>query len=62
MEENPIMANVDEELVDDELMEEDSMEVESDGGVMDENPRVAKADAEVQKLISQKILIFQILL
>ena len=54
MEENPIMANVDEELVDDELMEEDSMEVESDGGVMDENPRVAKADAEVQKLISQK--------
>ena len=54
MEENPIMANVDEELVDDELMKEDSMEVESDGGVMDENPRVAKADAEVQKLISQK--------
>ena len=54
MEENPIMANVDEELVDDELMEEDSMEVESDGEVMDENPRVAKADAEVQKLISQK--------
>ena len=54
MEENPIMANVDEELVDDELMEEDSMEVESDGGVMDENPRVAKADAEVQKLISKK--------
>ena len=54
MEENPRMANVDEELVDDELMEEDSMEVESDGGVMDENPRVAKADAEVQKLISQK--------
>ena len=54
MEENPIMANVDEELVDDELMKEDSMEVESDGEVMDENPRVAKADAEVQKLISQK--------
>ena len=54
MEENPIIANVDEELVDDELMEEDSMEVESDEGVMDENPRVAKADAEVQKLISQK--------
>ena len=54
MEENPIMANVDEELVDDELMEEDSMEVESDEGVMDENPRVAKADAQVQKLISQK--------
>ena len=54
MEENPIMANVDGELVDDELMEEDSMEVESDGEVMDENPRVAKADAEVQKLISQK--------
>ena len=54
MEENPIMANVDEERVDDELMEEDSMEVESDGEFMDENPRVAKADAEVQKLISQK--------
>ena len=54
MEENPRMANVDEELVDDELMKEDSMEVESDGEVMDENPRVAKADAEVQKLISQK--------
>ena len=58
MEEDPIMANVDEsfdeELVDEELMEDDSMEVESDEGVMDENPRVAKADAQVQKLISQK--------
>ena len=54
MEENPIMANVDEELVDEELMEDDSMEVESDEEVMDENPRVAKADAQVQKLISQK--------
>ncbi len=48
------MANVDEELVDEELMEDDSMEVESDEEVMDENPRVAKADAQVQKLISQK--------
>ena len=54
MEENPIMANVDEELVDEELMEDDLMEVESDEEVMDENPRVAKADAQVQKLISQK--------
>ena len=54
MEENPIMANVDEELVDEELMEDDSMEVESDEEVMDENPRVAKADAQVQKLISRK--------
>ena len=49
MEENPIMANVDAEL-----MEDDSMEIESDEEVMNENPRVAKADAEVQKLISQK--------
>jgi len=54
MEENPKMANVDEELVDEELMEDDSMEIESEE-VMDENPRVAKADAQVQKLISQKI-------
>ena len=54
MEENPIMANVDEELVDEELMEDDLMEVESDEEAMDENPRVAKADAQVQKLISQK--------
>ena len=58
MEENPKMANVDEELVneelvDEELMEDDSMEIESEE-VMDENPRVAKADAQVQKLISQK--------
>ena len=43
------MANADAEL-----MEDDSMEIESDEDVMDENPRVAKADAEVQKLISQK--------
>ena len=49
-----MMANVDEELVDEELMEDDLMEVESDEVVMDENPRVAKADAQVQKLISQK--------
>ena len=49
MEENPIMANDDIELI-----EDDSSLVESDGEVMDENPRVAKADAEVQKLISQK--------
>ena len=54
MEENPIMANVDEELVDEDLMEDDLMEVESDEEAMDENPRVAKADAQVQKLISQK--------
>ena len=49
MEENPIMANADAEL-----MEDDSVEIESDEEVMNENPRVAKADAEVQKLISQK--------
>ena len=49
MEENPKMANAHAELI-----EDDSMEIESDEEVMNENPRVAKADAEVQKLISQK--------
>ena len=38
-----------ESIPDVELMEDDSMEIESDEDVMDENPRVAKADAQVQK-------------
>ena len=41
-------------FLEDDLLEDDSMDVESDGEDMDVNPRVAKADAEVQKLISQK--------
>lgn len=41
-------------FLEDDLLEDDSMDVESDGKDMDVNPRVAKADAEVQKLISQK--------
>ncbi len=43
-----------EDFLEDDLLEDDSMDVESDGEDMDVNPRVAKADAEVQKLISQK--------
>lgn len=38
----------------DNLLNDDSMDVESDREGIVENPRVAKADAEVQKLISQK--------
>ena len=49
MDENPRMAEADEGFVDENLM--DDADVEE---VMGENPRVAKADAEVQKLISQK--------
>lgn len=41
-------------FLEDDLLEDDSMDVESDGKDMNVNPRVAKADAEVQKLISQK--------
>lgn len=62
MEENPQVTEIDSELdseldfeSDSELIEDDSNLSETDGNdVMDENPRVAKADAEVQKLISQK--------
>lgn len=49
MDENPRMAEADEGFVDENLM--DDADVEE---VMGENPCVAKADAEVQKLISQK--------
>ncbi len=42
------------DLLEDDLLNDDSMDVESDGEGIVENPRVAKADAEVQKLISQK--------
>ena len=48
--------SLDDDLNDDSLdddFEDDSMD-ESDGKGIVENPRVAKADAEVQKLISQK--------
>ena len=69
MEENPKVAEIDFELIEDnpdlsdadsELIEDDSNLSETDDDddddddVMDENPRVARADAEVQKLISQK--------
>ena len=62
MEENPKVTEIDSEFdseldfeLDSELIEDDSNLSETDGDdVMDENPRVAKADAEVQKLISQK--------
>lgn len=69
MQKNPKVTDADVELIEDEfldddfsedgfleddLLEDDSMDVESDGKDMDVNPRVAKADAEVQKLISQK--------
>ena len=62
MEKDPRVAKIDSELIDDnpDLSEtdEDMMDVNPDlsetDDVMDENPRVAKADAEVQKLISQK--------
>ena len=69
MQKNPKLTDADVELIeddfldddfseddflDDDLLEDDSMDVESDGEDMDVNPRVAKADAEVQKLISQK--------
>ena len=50
--------SLDDELLDDDSFEDDSFEDdsmdESDGKGIVENPRVAKADAEVQKLISQK--------
>ena len=45
--------SLDDDLLDDDSFEDDSMD-ESDGKGIVENPRVAKADAEVQKLISQK--------
>lgn len=69
MQKNPKVTDADVELIEDEfldddfseddfleddLLEDDSLDVESDGKDMDVNPRVAKADAEVQKLISQK--------
>ena len=59
MQKNPKLTDADVELIEDDfleddLLEDDSMDVESDGEDMDVNPRVAKADAEVQKLISQK--------
>lgn len=54
MEENPKLTDADAEILEDDLFEDDSLDDESDGEDMDENPRVAKADAEVQKLISQK--------
>ncbi len=69
MQKNPKLTDADVELIEDEfldddfsedgfleddLLEDDSMDAESDGKDMDVNPRVAKADAEVQKLISQK--------
>lgn len=54
MEENPKLTDADVEILEDDLFEDDSLDDESDGEDMDENPRVAKADAEVQKLISQK--------
>lgn len=54
MEENPKLTDADAEILEDDLFEDDSLDDESDGDDMDENPRVAKADAEVQKLISQK--------
>ena len=59
MQKNPKLTDADVELIEDDfleddLLEDDSMDVESDGNDMDVNPRVAKADAEVQKLISQK--------
>ena len=69
MQKNPKLTDADVELIEDDfleddfsedgfleddLLEDDSMDVESDGKDMDVNPRVAKADAEVQKLISQK--------
>ena len=62
MEENPKVTEIDSEFdselgfeLDSELIEDDSNLSDTDGDdVMDENPRVAKADAEVQKLISQK--------
>lgn len=69
MQKNPKVTDADVELIEDDfldddfseddfleddLLEDDSVDVESDGEGMDVNPRVAKADAEVQKLISQK--------
>ena len=59
MQKNPKLTDADVELIEDDfleddLLEDDSMDVESDGKDMNVNPRVAKADAEVQKLISQK--------
>ncbi len=69
MQKNPKVTDADVELIEDDfldddfseddfleddLLEDDSIDVESDGEDMDVNPRVAKADAEVQKLISQK--------
>jgi len=69
MQKNPKLTDADVELIEDEfldddfsedgfleddLLEDDSMDAESDGKDMDVDPRVAKADAEVQKLISQK--------
>ena len=69
MQKNPKLTDADVELIEDDfleddfsedgfleddLLEDDSLDVESDGEDMDVNPRVAKADAEVQKLISQK--------
>ena len=62
MEKDPRVAKIDSELIDDNPdlseIDEDMMDENPDlsdtEGVMDENPRVAKADAEVQKLISQK--------
>ena len=69
MQKNPKLTDADVELIEDDFLEDDfsedgfleddfleddSMDVESDGEDMDVNPRVAKADAEVQKLISQK--------
>lgn len=54
MEENPKLTDADAEILEDDLFEDDSLDDESDREDMDENPRVAKADAEVQKLISQK--------
>ena len=62
MEKDPRVAKIDSELIDDNPdlseIDEDMMDENPDlsetDDVMDENPRVAKADAEVQKLISQK--------
>jgi RIO kinase 1 len=69
MQKNPKLTDADVELIEDDfleddfsedgfleddLLEDDSLDIESDGEDMDVNPRVAKADAEVQKLISQK--------
>ena len=62
IDDNPDLSEIDEDMMDvnpdlseiDEDMMDENPDLSDTEGVMDENPRVAKADAEVQKLISQK--------